>query len=172
MPEGLSAFSSNISCSHKSYHFSPHPCCTWLFSSASKSIEKIKKWNPEKSGLISTERNLFWGQIIYFVQFDVNICCFSFWLNRFLFFSAKWRPFVQSGIEHFVTIVMLNKKRKEKKSFNCSSNSWRVCSVGINQSPECCFRDNESQMSALPYLTILSPFPWHIRRKKQRGLWL
>lgn len=99
---------------------SPHTLVVLdFFSSASKSIEKTQ--NPEKSGLISTERNLVWGEITYFVQSNVNIFWFSFWLSRFLFSSAKWKPFVQSERGYFTAIVVLNKKERKKKSFNCCS---------------------------------------------------
>lgn len=119
MPEGWSVFSSDISCSHKCYHFSPHPCCTWLFQFCLQINCKNPK--PWKSRLMSTERNLVWGEITHLVQSDVNIFWFSFWLSRFLFSSAKWKPFVQSEIGHLTAIVVSNKKEIKKISFNCCS---------------------------------------------------
>jgi len=80
-----------------------------------------KKWtdlNRKKSG---------WGKITYFLQSDVDIFWFSFWLSSFLFSSAKWKPFVQAEIGYLTAIVVLNKKEIKNKS------SQSVCFPGVTQ---------------------------------------
>lgn len=98
---------------------------------------QLKKPKPQKkSRLISTEKNLLWGEITYFVQSDVNIFWFSFWLSRFLFSSAKWKPFVQSEIRYLNAVVVLNKKEIKKNPLIVAALTqylFRVCFLGITQ---------------------------------------